>query len=128
MDALRRSAILPVGTKLNIKTIMDKETNNLMAFASFKDLKEMTHLSRARSDFYADVIYEDDELESIILKNTQVIWQHSYNNDLTIPALQPPYYSDFNFRFQNFKYEDGCLVITGAHQDDLSKKYKVTLK
>lgn len=107
---------------------MDKETNNLMAFASYKELKQMKHLSRARSDFHADVIYEDDVLDTITFNNTPVIYQHSYNNDLTIPVLEPPYYSDFNFRFQNFQFVNGCLVITGAHHDNPSKKYKVTIK
>ena len=107
---------------------MDKETNNLMAFASYKERKQMKHLSRARSDFHADVIYEDDVLDAITLNNTPVIYQHSYNNVLTIPALEPPYYSDFNFRFQNFQLVNGCLVITGVHHDDPNKKYKVTLK
>lgn len=107
---------------------MDKETINLMAFASYRELKRMKHLSRARSDFHADVIYEDDVLDAITLNNTPVIYQHSYNNVLTIPALEPPYYSDFNFRFQNFQLVNGCLVITGVHHDDPNKKYKVTLK
>lgn len=40
-----------------------------MAFASYKELKQMKHLSRARSDFYADVIYEDDVLDTITLNN-----------------------------------------------------------
>lgn len=88
----------------------------------------MQHLSRARSDFYADVIYEDDVLDTITLNNTPVIWQHSYNNGLTIENLQPPYYGDFNFRFQNFQFVKCCLVITGVHHDDPNKKYKVTLK
>ena len=43
---------------------MDKETINLMAFASYRELKRMKHLSRARSDFHADVIYEDDVLDA----------------------------------------------------------------
>lgn len=60
-----------------------------MAFASYRELKRMKHLSRARSDFHADVIYEDDVLDAITLNNTPVIYQHSYNNVLTIPALEP---------------------------------------
>lgn len=99
-----------------------------MAFASYRELKRMKHLSRARSDFYADVIYEDDVFASTTIYNTPVIWQHSYNNSLTIEDLQPPYYGDFNFRFQDFKFENGSLVITGVHHDDASKKYKVTLR
>lgn len=107
---------------------MDKETTNLMEFASYKEFKQMTHLSRARSDYQADIIYEDDALETITLNNTQIICQHSYNTNLTIPALQLPYYNDFNFRFQDFKFMNGCSEITGVHHDDSSKKYKVTLK
>lgn len=107
---------------------MDKETNNLMAFGSYKDQKPLNHLSRASSDFYADVVYEDDVLESITLVNTLVRWQHSYENFVMIPDLQPPYYSDFNFRFQNFECEGDCLVISGNHHDDPSKCYKVILR
>lgn len=78
-----------------------------MTFASYKEQKQMKHLYSVRNDFYAGVIYEDDVLETKNFSKTTINWQHQYKNDLTILALLSPYYSDFNFRFHNFKFENG---------------------
>lgn len=88
----------------------------------------MNHISLVISEFWADVMYEEDECETIIPKNTHVIWQHSYVNNLIIIELQPPHYNDFDFRWQKVEFISGALIINGHRHDNLMGKYKVTLK
>lgn len=107
---------------------MDKETANIQEIQSYVETKSnVKHLSKPYSVFNADVLYEDHKHGNIFLKNVQVMWQHGFINDIAIAELQPPYYGDFNCRFQNFKYINGNLVITGLHHDDPNIQYRVTL-
>lgn len=108
---------------------MDKETANIMQLHHYlENNPTVQHLSRVFTVFHADVLYEDNLLETVHLPNTELRYQHSYNSDLTILALQPPYYNSFWFSHQDFKYEDGTLTITGVRHDNPSSKYKVTIK
>lgn len=108
---------------------MSKEIDNIQEIQSYVETKaNVKHRSNPYSVFNADVLYEDPQYGNLFLENIQVRWQHSFNNDISITELPPPYYGDFNCRFQDFKHENGALVITGSHQDDPSIQYKVTLK
>lgn len=108
---------------------MEDETKNIMALQDYlKTNPIVNHLSRAYTTFYADVLYQDDEYEELSLKDAKVLYQHSYNNDITIETLSLPYYSNFRFSQQHFEYSDGKLCITGVHHDDPSKKYIVTIR
>lgn len=101
---------------------------NIMALREYMESNPtLNHLSRALSVFYADIHYQDDDYEDIILNKTEIRFQHSYNNEVTIPAIRPPYYDNFWFTRQHFEYENGKLYITGVHHDNPSKKYKVTI-
>lgn len=111
------------------KDVMNKEIQNYQEFYEFLEHKrEIEFLSNACSVFSADVHYADDDLEDICLKNVTIRWQHKYDDSLTIPVLSPPYYSDFKFRLQDFKFIEESLVITGIHSDNPSKCYKITIK
>ena len=86
------------------------------------------HLSRALTVFHADVLYEDDRMEPVHIPDAEVRFQHSYNNDLSIPAIRPPYYNSFWFSHQDFKLENGCLYVSGVRHDNPGCKYRVTIK
>lgn len=102
---------------------------NIQEIQKYVETKaNVNHMSKAHSLFRADVIYEDPVYGDIILKNTEVRWQHGFVNDITIPELRPPYYGDFNCKFQDFKYINGNLVITGLQHDEPRIQYKVTLR
>lgn len=108
---------------------MEKETSNVLEIHKYIETKaNINHVSKAYSVFRADVIYEDPICGDIFLKDIEVRWQHGFINDISIPELTPPYYGDFNCRFQDFKYSNDSLVITGAHNDDPSVRYRVTLR
>lgn len=108
---------------------MDKETSNVLEIHKYIETKaNINHVSKAYSVFRADVIYEDPIYRDISLMNVEVRWQHSFNNDITIPELRSPYYGDFNCKFQDFKYTNDSLVITGLHHDNPSVQYRVTLR
>lgn len=108
---------------------MSKEIDNILEIQSYIETKaNVDHRSKPYSVFYADVIYEDPKYGDLLLNNAEVWWQHSVLNKITIPELLPPYYGDFNCRFQDFKYANGSLVITGTHNDDPSVRYRVTLR
>lgn len=107
---------------------MDKETANIQEIQSYVGTKSsVKHLSKPYSVFNADVIYEDPKYGDIFLENVQVMWQHGFTNDISIAELRPPYYGDFNCRFQDFKCINGRLVITGSHHDDPNIRYRLTL-
>lgn len=107
---------------------MEDEIKNMSALKEFMESNPtVNHLSRALSVFYADVHYQDDVYEEIILRNTEIRFQHSYNNEVTITALRPPYYSSFWFTHQHFELKDGILYISGCHHDDHSKRYVVQI-
>lgn len=106
---------------------MSKEIDNIQEIQSYIETKaNVNHISKSYSVFFADVIYEDPIYGGLPLNNTEVRWQHSFVNDITIPELLPPYYGNFNCRFQDFKHVNGGLVITGTHNDDPSVRYRVT--
>lgn len=107
---------------------MEDEMKNISAVMEYMDSNPtVNHLSRAITVFTADVYYHDDIYEDITLRKTEIQYQHSYNNEVTISALRPPYYSSFWFSHQHFEYINGKLYVTGVHHDDPSKKYKVTI-
>lgn len=107
---------------------MDEEMKNMSALKEFMESNPtVNHLSKALSVFYADVFYHDDVYEDIILKQTEIRFQHSYNNEVTITALRPPYYCSFWFTHQHFELKDGMLFISGNHHDDPSKRYIVQI-
>lgn len=85
-------------------------------------------MSNSYSLFNSGVIYEDPKHGDLILENVQMRWQHSFNNDISIAELRPPYKGDFNCRFQDFKFVNNSLIITGTHHDDPSIQYRVTLR
>ena len=108
---------------------MSKEIDNIQEIQSYIETKaNVDHRSKPYSVFYADVIYEDPIYGNLFLENVQVRWQHGFINDISITELLPPYYGDFNCRFQDFKHVNGVLVITGAHNDDPRVRYRVTLR
>ena len=108
---------------------MDKETENIMALKQYMATNStVKHMSRALTIFRAEVLYEDDLLEPIHLLDAELRFQHSYNSDLTIPDFRPPYYSSFWFSNQVFKFENGCLYVSGERHDNPRCKYKVTIK
>lgn len=108
---------------------MDKETANIQEIQKYIGTKaNVNHLSNPYSVFSSDVVYEDPIYGDLFLENVQVRWQHSFINGITILELCPPYYGDFNCRFQDFKFVNNSLVITGTHYDDPSIKYRVTLR
>ena len=75
---------------------MDDEMKNIMTFQIFMDtIPSVNHVSKVLSLFYADVLYQDDLYEDVSLKNTEVRFQHGYNNEVSILALRPPYYDNF---------------------------------
>lgn len=87
---------------------MDKETANIQEIQSYVETKpNVKHLSKPYSVFNANVLYEDPKYGDCFLENVQVMWQHSFNNDISITKLNPPYYGDFNCRFQDFKFSNG---------------------
>ena len=107
---------------------MEDEMKNIMALQAYIDtVPSVNHLSRVLSVFNADVLYQDDLYEEVFLKNTEVRFQHGYNNEVSIIALRPPYYDNFWFTHQHFEFKDGKLFISGAHHDDPSKKYVVRI-
>ena len=107
---------------------MEDEMKNMMALREYMESNPtLNHLSRAITVFNADVFYHDEIFEDITLNNTEIRYQHSYNNEVIIPALRLPYYSSFWFTHQHFELKDGKLVTTGVHHNDPSKKYLVRI-
>ncbi len=107
---------------------MEDEMKNMMALREYMESNPTVNpLSRAITVFYADVSYHDDVYEVVTLNNTEIRFLHSYNNEVTIPALRPPYYSSFWFTHQHFEFKDGKLYISGTHHEDPSKMYVVSI-
>lgn len=108
---------------------MDKETQNIMELQRYLDGDPtVQHLSRALTIFRAEVLYEDGQLDTIYLPDTEIRFQHSYNNDLTIPDFRPPYYNSFWFTKQEFKYGNGCLYVSGVRHDNPKCWYRISIK
>lgn len=107
---------------------MEDEMKNMMALRDYMESNPTVNpLSRAITVFYADVFYHDEVFEDITLNNTEIRYQHSYNNEVTILALRPPYYCSFWFTHQRFEFKDGKLLISGVHHNDPSKKYVIRI-
>ena len=107
---------------------MENETKNIMAIQAYLETNStVKHLSKVFTVFHADVVYKDDVYDDVCLKDQEIMFQHSFNNDVTIKALSPPYYSNFWFSQQHFEFRDGKLYITGAHHDDSTKKYIIII-
>lgn len=107
---------------------MEDETKNIMALQDYLETNPIVkHLSRAYTVFHADVLYHDDVYGDVYLNNAEIMYQHSFNNDVTIKGLSHPFYDNFWFSQQHFDFKDGKLYISGVHHNDSSKKYIVTI-
>lgn len=107
---------------------MDKETNNIMELKAYMENNPtLEHRSGAVDCFSADVEYQDSTLGNKIIQNTEVRFEHGYNNTLKIDALRPPYYGEFWLTKQEFKYKNGVLYISGYRHND-GKKYCVIVR
>lgn len=105
---------------------MDKEIDNINVIIEFMSRKSNTiHLSKALSKCVANIEFEGLNLEKLQLCDTDVLFEHSYNNTLKIPALQPPYYSEFWTTKQHFHMVGNAMVIEGVSPVGAAYKVKV---
>lgn len=93
----------------------DKEIQNISEIRSYLDKKEVVNTG-AYSIWNAKVTYESSTLQTIVLSNAEVRYQYSFYPAIIIDQLRPPYYSNFQPKFQDFKYANGTLTILGINQ------------
>ena len=106
---------------------MDKEMRNIMELQSYMETNStLEHRSGVVDVFKADVDYQDSSLGNMHLQNAEIRFEHSYNNELKIDALTPPYYGSFWLTRQDFEFKDGKLYISGIRSDS-GKKYQVII-
>lgn len=105
--------------------MMDKEFDNIQEIKEYVDSRE-TQSTGAYNVWKADVTYVCKGLQSLFFNNIEVLYQYSGNPKIIINSFNPPYYSDFDPRYQTFKYEGNNLEINGV--DINGNKYKVTIK
>lgn len=102
------------------------EMQNIHDLQEYMDTNStVQHLTKAISIFFADVLYQDDVYEDVFLRNTEIRYLHSYNNEITISELSLPYYNNFRLSQQHFENKKGMLIISGVHHDDSTKKYTI---
>lgn len=103
---------------------MNDEMDNIIQIKEYIDSRQ--HQSTgAYNVWQAEVIYESKLYGSKVYNNADVLYQYSGDAQIIINAIMPPYYSNFNPKFQSFEFVNNCLVIkgTGSNGDE----YKVTI-
>lgn len=106
---------------------MDKELENIMQLQRYMSTNPtLEHRSGAVDCFCANVEYQDCTLGNLFLQNTEIVFEHGYNNTLKINELRPPYYGDFWLTKQDFIFKNGKLHVSGVRRDN-GTKYLITI-
>lgn len=106
---------------------MDKEMQNIMELQGYMETNStLKHRSGVVDVFKADVDYQDSSIGNMHLQGAEIRYEHSYNNELKVDALMPPYYGSFWLTKQNFEFKAGKLYISGI-RSDTGKKYQVII-
>ena len=100
---------------------------NIMELQGYMETNStLKHRSGVVDVFKADVDYQDSSIGNMHLQGAEIRYEHSYNKELKVDALMPPYYGSFWLTKQNFEFKAGKLYISGI-RSDTGKKYQVII-